>query len=48
LNHKEHKNHKEKSNFGFYAFFAVEPDRGSEALDFRAASELLRRTLVDA
>jgi len=29
-------------------FFAVKPDRDSEALDFRAASELLRRTLVDA
>jgi len=32
----------------FYAFFAVKPDRDSEALDFRAASELLRRVLFDA
>jgi hypothetical protein len=29
-------------------FFAVKPDRDSEALDFRATSELLRRTLFDA
>ena len=27
---------------------SVKPDRDSEALDFRAASELLRRTLFDA
>jgi len=32
----------------FYAFFAVKPDRDSEALDFRATSELLRRSLFDA
>ncbi len=32
----------------FHAFFAVKSDRDSEALDFRAASELLRRVLFDA
>ena len=31
-----------------FVFFAVKPDRDSEALDFRAASELLRRALFDA
>ena len=35
-------------SFLYSMFFAVKPDRDSEALDFRAASELLRRTLVDA
>ena len=32
----------------FYAFFAVKPDCDSEALDFTATSELLRRALFDA